>query len=203
MRGPAAVRGVVRPQATTGRNTADPHLTRTPLPATAATHSLSLISNVYHSSRCRNRNEAKRSFRSGWLLCGGRRIPQFVNIWRIPDAILRWISRMCWPYSLVFHSVICRSASCTQAFEKGAGPRYKPATRPGPWHRPLESCRNVVHKQGAWGGKAQGGFSVAKPSQAKAVRTPPPRSRARTSAPTSWAANQRPGRRTHGVLVLE
>ena len=45
--------------------TADPHLTRTPLPATAATHSLSLISNVYHSSRCRNRNEAKRSFRSG------------------------------------------------------------------------------------------------------------------------------------------
>ena len=174
-------------------------LTRTPLPAPAATHSLSLISNVYHSSRCRNRNEAKRSFRSGWLLCGGRRIPQFVN-WRIPDI---GSVESCWPYSLVFHSVFCRSASCTQAFEKGAGPRYKPATRPGPWHRPLESCRNVVHKQGAWGGKAQGGFSVAKPSQAKAVRTPPPRSRARTSAPTSWAANQRPGRRTHGVLVLE
>ena len=64
--------------------TADPHLTRTPLPATAATHSLSLISNVYHSSRCRNRNEAKRSFRSGWLLCGGRRIPQFVTIGGYP-----------------------------------------------------------------------------------------------------------------------
>ena len=199
MRGPAAVRGVVRPQATTGRNTADPHLTRTPLPATAATHSLSLISNVYHSSRCRNRNEAKRSFRSGGVTLPADGADTSIGGY----PILRWISRMCWPYSLVFHSVICRSASCTQAFEKGAGPRYKPATRPGPWHRPLESCRNVVHKQGAWGGKAQGGFSVAKPSQAKAVRTPPPRSRARTSAPTSWAANQRPGRRTHGVLVLE
>ena len=70
--------------------TADPHLTRTPLPATAATHSLSLISNVYHSSRCRNRNEAKRSFRSGWLLCPrtAGRIPQFVRTWRIPDIAL-------------------------------------------------------------------------------------------------------------------